>query len=85
MNKTNKPPIHKIRFGTIKAAIWENETKVGVRHSVTITRLYKDGDNWEETTSLGRDDLLIAAKAIDQAHTWIFEHSKAESQEEKAA
>jgi hypothetical protein len=31
-------PIHEVRIGAIKAAIWRNETEAGVRHNVTLTR-----------------------------------------------
>lgn len=84
MSKTNKPPIHRIKLGAIKAAIWENETKAGLRHSVTVARIYRDGDKWEETSSFGRDDLLLVAKVLDLAHTWICEQSKADTTEGKA-
>ena len=69
----NKKPDHVIRFGLIKVSIWKNETRSGERHSVSICRLYRDGDLWRESTRFGRDDLTVAAKALDQAHTWIFE------------
>ena len=71
----NNKPIHEIRFGAVKVAIWENKTQSGVRHSVTAARLYKDGDEWKRTESFGRDDLLPLGKALDQAHTWIFQHT----------
>jgi hypothetical protein len=65
-------PVHEIRFGRIRAAIWQNETENGTRHNVTISRLYKDGDDWKDSTSFGRDDLPLVAKVCDQAHSWIF-------------
>ena len=68
-------PVHEVRFGRIRAAIWQNETENGPRHNVTITRLYKDGDDWKDSTSFGRDDLPLVAKVCDQAHTWIFEQA----------
>lgn len=68
-------PVHEIRFGRIRAAIWQNETENGTRHNVTISRLYKDGDDWKDSTSFGRDDLPLVAKVCDQAHSWIFEQS----------
>ena len=68
-------PVHEVRFGRIRAAIWQNETENGPRHNVTITRLYKDGNDWKDSTSFGRDDLPLAAKVCDQAHTWIFEQA----------
>ena len=68
-------PVHEVRLGRIKAAIWENETQNGSRHNVTISRLYRDGEQWKDSTSFGRDDLPLVAKVVDQAHSWIFEHS----------
>ena len=72
----NQKPVHEIRLGRIKAAIWENETQNGTRHNVTVSRLYKDGEQWKDTQSFGRDDLPLLAKVIDRAHSWIFEESQ---------
>lgn len=72
-SRGNKP-VHEIRMGRIKAAIWENSTEVGIRHNVTLSRLYREGDTWKDSTSFGRDDLQVVAKVADLAHTWIFEH-----------
>lgn len=73
MAKSNKP-VHEIRLGRIKAAIWENESKDGiVRHNAKLTRLYKDGDEWKDSDSFGRDDLLLVAKVANLANTWIYE------------
>lgn len=69
-------PVHEIRLGRIRAAVWQNETENGVRHSVTLSRLYKDGDRWKDSTSFGRDDLPLVIKVADLAHTWIFEHGR---------
>lgn len=74
--KTEKTrPVHEVRLGRIKAAIWENETQNGTRHNVTVSRLYKDGEEWKDSTSFGRDDLPLVAKVVDQAHSWIFTQS----------
>ena len=67
-----KKPVHEIRIGRIKATIWENETQNGTRHNVTVSRLYKDGDEWKDSASFGRDDLPLVAKVADQAHSYIF-------------
>ena len=40
---------------------------------MVFTRLYKDGDTWQSTSSLGRNDLLLLAKVADLAHTQICE------------
>jgi hypothetical protein len=75
---TNNKPIHEIRFGAIKAAIWGNETVNGLRHSVTFSRLYKDGDQWKQAENFRRDELLLLAKVAEMAHTWIYEQSQKE-------
>jgi hypothetical protein len=74
-------PIHEVRLGFIKAAVWKNDTETGVRYNVTFNRLYKDGDHWRSTESFGRDDLLLLAKVADKTHSWIC----ARNQEEHGA
>ena len=74
-NGSNKGPVHEVRFGRIKAAVWENSTENGVRHNVTISRIYKDGNQWKDSTSFGRDDLPLVMKVADTAHDWIFNQS----------
>ncbi len=72
-------PVHEIRIGRIKAAIWGNETQNGTRHNVSLSRIYKDGDEWKDSTSFGRDDLPLVAKVVDRAHDWIFDNGAANS------
>lgn len=79
-------PVHEIRLGRVKAAIWENETQNGVRHNVTVSRLYKDDDNqWRDTSSFGRDDLPLVIKVLDLAHDWIFQSGNGAEASEGAA
>lgn len=77
MSTTKTRPVHEVRLGRIKAAVWANETEQGVRHNVTLSRIYKDGDIWKSTESFSRDDLPLVAKVADLAHTWIFEQNGA--------
>ena len=74
MAKNKQQPVHEVRLGAIKAAVWENETNNGTRHNVTVCRLYKDGEQWKQTESFCRDDLPLLAKVVDLAHSRIFEH-----------
>jgi hypothetical protein len=75
-NDAKTKPVHEVRLGRIKAAIWANDTDNGVRHNVTITRLYKDGDEWKTSTSFGREELPLVAKVADLAHTWIYQQAQ---------
>jgi len=72
---TDARPVHEIRLGRVKAAIWCNETQMGVMHNVTFQRIYRTDDGWETTTSFGRDDLPLVAKVADMAHTWIYQEA----------
>jgi hypothetical protein len=67
-------PVHEIRLGHVKAVIWANQTDKGVRHNVTVARLFfsREGEKWETSDAFGRDDLPLLAKVADLAHTWIF-------------
>ena len=72
MSQAKQSPVHEIRLGAVKATIWSNETSVGTRHNVTLCRIYKDGDEWKQTASFGRDDLPLVCKVSDLAHSFIF-------------
>lgn len=75
MEDKNKP-VHEVRLGAIKAAIWENQNGEVTRYSVTFSRLYRQEEQWKSTDSFGRDDLLLLAKVADQAHSWILEQAQ---------
>lgn len=71
--ETTNQPVQEIRMGLIKAVVWANPTKSnGVMHNVSLSRIYRDANgDWQETQSLGRNDLLLAAKVLDAAHSFI--------------
>ncbi len=85
MAKKEKGPVHRIPLGNICAAIWENENgKGGVWYNVTITRSYRDGESWNDSTSYSRDDLPVVAVAAQMAHFWIWERISASRKEQAA-
>lgn len=72
MSSGNRP-VHEIKLGRIRASIWTNgghgqDTWL----SVSISRLYRAGNEWKTTTSFGRDDLPLVSKAAEMAYTWIW-------------
>lgn len=58
-----KPPILKVKCGSLKAAVWENEYKAEdgstkKMYSVTPTHSYKKSDGtWQESTSFAMRDV----------------------------
>ncbi len=83
-NSEKTRPVHEVRLGRIKAAIWVNDTQTGIRHNVTFQRIYKDGDEWRQSDSFGRDDLPLLMKVADLAHTWIYEQGQDASRDRAA-
>ena len=67
-------PVHEIRLGRIRAAIWANQNQRNeVWFNVTVSRLYRDGARWQDTTSYRRDDLPLVSKVVNMAHAWIWD------------
>ena len=65
-------PICEIRVGNIKAATWQNKVGDIVRHNVTFTRIYKDGEQWKTSDSFGRDELPRLILAAQKAYEALF-------------
>ena len=67
---TNKP-WKVLRSSGVSASIFENSVKTkdgdATYFKVSLTRTYRDGDDWKSTTSLSREDLPIAALLLQQA------------------
>ncbi len=66
-----KPKLE-IRRGLIKVRIWQRRSKNGVRYSLSIVRLFRNGDQWKESTRLGRDDIPLVRLVLDEAYEWML-------------
>ena len=69
--ESSKGPIKECRRRSLRATIWKNATEKGVMYNVTLSRMYKDGDQWKDSQSFGFDDLMNLAKLLADAHTCI--------------
>lgn len=69
--ESKKRPAFEAKAGLVRATVWPNETKDGIRHNVTLTRRYKDGETWKSTPSLGERDLMDGVRALVEAEAWI--------------
>ena len=72
-----RQPIHEIRRGLIKVRIWRKRTRDRLRHTITVTRLFRNGDLWKESTRFGRDDIPLIRLVLNEAHTWIYQQTQA--------
>ncbi len=72
---TKTRPAHEVRIGRIKATIWEQESEKGPWYNIRISRIYKDKDDWKDSNSFGRDDLLVLEKVINRAYDWLIDEA----------
>ena len=70
---SSNKPVRVFRLRGVKAAIFENHASDNVFHKVVLQRIYREGDEWKTTTSLGRDDLPVARLLLDRAWEFILE------------
>ena len=71
-------PVRELRLGGVRAAIWENTGGPhGAWFSVSVSRLYKDGERWKESSSFRRDDLPVVGKLMEMAYAWIWDQESA--------
>ena len=68
-------PAFELRRGLIKVRVLRKRTKSGQRHTVTVVRLFKDGDAWKESARFGRDDIPVVRLVLDLAFVWIHQNS----------
>lgn len=72
-------PVKEIRFGSIKAAVWQREHESKTFYSTSLSRSYRleeqqrepDDDGWRETNSFDFTDLETVATALEMAKKWI--------------
>ncbi len=76
-------PIKKFFIGAVTTSIWQNEGKNGPVFSITTTRRYKKDEQWNDTASLGKYDLLKSIQLQARALSWIdyYERNGAEEPE----
>lgn len=79
--KATQAPVHELRIGRIRAAVWENQNANGRWFNVTFSRLYKDGDSWRDAQSFGSADLPVIADLATQARCWIEENTPDDGEE----
>ena len=82
----SKKPAARVNLHPVSASIWRNEnTKGEAYYSVTLQRRYKDAeDKWKNSDSFNENELLLAAKVLDLAHTEISKLRASDRQAQQA-
>ena len=76
MPQTTNKPATSFRLRGVKVSVFANPTesegRPSVFHKVTVQKIYKDGEQFKTTTSLGRDDLPVARLLLQRAWEYIL-------------
>ena len=65
-------PVFEQRFNHIRLTIWENQNKGQSWFNVVITRRFKDGDEWKESSSFsGLGYLALVSAAVRSAEEFL--------------
>ena len=71
--------IHEIRRGLIRVRVRVQRTQRALRYSLSVVRVYRNGDQWKESSRFGRDDIPLMRLALDEAYGWILLQQAGES------
>ncbi len=73
-------PLASKKRGSLEVAIWQKMTDNGARYRVSLTRNYKDGEEWKHVRVwLLANDCLAAARVLTSAFDAIDHHVAASS------
>jgi hypothetical protein len=76
---TKNKPVHQVRIGRIKAAVFENGDDAP--RKVQFQALYKDEeDQWRGSQSFTREDLPLLIKVADRVHSYLYEKNEPDGQ-----
>ena len=73
---SNNQPATTLRYGLIKATIWQNTGEKGPFFSTTFSRSFKyQSGAWQNGTSFGLNDLDALFIVAREAKEWIIAHA----------
>ena len=88
MAQSSTKPVKVFRLRGVSASVFANDAKTErgpvTFHKVSLQRTYRDGDEWKQTTSFGRDDLPIAGLLLKQAWQFILETEAKRGKDDEA-
>jgi len=78
-NQRNQP-VHAIRYGAVRIAIWENQSENGPFLEASLERTYTDSSgNAKSAHSYSLTQLGLAALAITEAAIWMRQNAPAKA------
>jgi hypothetical protein len=77
MDKLKPSPVYDVRAGSIRLAVWENFTDGKPWYNCTVSRRYRDGEEWKDANSFtGVADLAVVKQAVSLAIQWIADRER---------
>lgn len=73
MSENNNKPVYRLRYGNVAAAVWARNSSAGYFFDATFKRVFRDGEQWGDSSSFDDRDLPNLAKAAADVHTWIYQ------------
>ena len=64
-------PVHEVKLGSVRASVWQNDSKRGPMLAATFERRYKQGDAWKSSGSFSAGELANLLQVIAQAMAWM--------------
>jgi len=65
-------PVYVKQVGAVRAAVWANGNDERTYFNVSVTRMYRDGETFKESTSLnGLGDVACLKEALRHVANWL--------------
>jgi hypothetical protein len=79
-------PVKVFRLRGVSASVFANRAEIDGKertfHKVSVQRSFKDGDEWKQNSSFGRDDLPVLGLMLNRAWEFILDTESARNKEE---
>lgn len=66
-----KTPVFKQKVGRVNASVFANESETGTWYSLTIDRVYKNGDEFKRTSSFPESEFDNVQVVVQRVKDWI--------------
>lgn len=71
-SKSKPTPAFDARLNHIRVCVWSNSNNGKIWQNTVITRRYKDGEEWKDSSTFsGLGDLALVAEAVRLAQEYI--------------
>lgn len=64
-------PVYEVRRGLIVVRVWLRKSRGKQRYTISLARLFRNGEEWKESTRFHLLDIPLVRLALDEAFVWI--------------